>query len=68
MYNHSHDVGMTRQRESKLVFYAQSTGTVISERERHRERETQRERQRQTERERDRDRDRESVCVFYCRS
>ena len=57
MYNHSHDVGMTRERESKLVFYAQSTGTVISERERHRERD------RDTER--DTERETERACVYF---
>ena len=38
-----------RERVSKLVFYAQSTGTVISERERERERERDRQTDRQTE-------------------
>ena len=65
MYNHSHDVGMTRERESKLVFYAQSTGKVISERERHRERETERERQRQRERERETETETERACVYF---
>ena len=42
-----------------MVFYAQSTGTVISGRDRQTDRQTDRERERERERERQRERERE---------